>query len=384
MDADMKPKGSGWEKQVPPPREGPRIAGREGEPTSREAATARNETVRVVVTIDTEPDNVWENHASPSVTNVRELPRLQSLLAKSGAQGTYLVTSRVIQDPAAVEVLRHLVDTGGGEIGAHLHPWESPPFTESGVDITYPIFPHELSPEIFGRKLAGLTGAIAQCFSPPTSYRGGRWSIAPEHISVLEQAGFEVDTTVTPLIDWHKTMGIPVEHKGRGGMDYRLAPRHPYHPDYADVTRKGSARILEIPVTVAFTHRMPSFIRCKYGAMPTVVQRVLRRFGLLKPVWAMPAQETEEDLAQMLSVATREEVTVINIALHSSELMVGGAPWSRTEAEAEGALSRLASMLGVLASSGVCVFTTLTDAARWWKARQALMSTGTQKGPGVR
>ena len=34
MDADLKPKRSGWEKQVPPPRKGPWIVGREGESAS--------------------------------------------------------------------------------------------------------------------------------------------------------------------------------------------------------------------------------------------------------------------------------------------------------------------------------------------------------------
>jgi peptidoglycan/xylan/chitin deacetylase (PgdA/CDA1 family) len=321
----------------------------------------------VVLTIDTEPDNAWENHLNLGVANVRELIRLHDLLAKCGAKATCLATTRVIENPEAVDVLRNLLSTGGAEIGAHLHPWESPPFTETGVDVCHPCYPHELSLEIFRRKLEGLTEAIARNFKAPTCYRGGRWSIVASHLSVLEQAGFEVDTSVMPLVDWRATIGVPLDLKGCGGMDYRLAPCHPYHPDYADITREGAAGIVEVPVTVGFSRRLPGFVRSLYGRFPSPLQRVLRRSNVIKPVWALPTEETGPALEQMLSVALREQAAIINIAMHSSEMMVGGSPRSRVAAEVDGIFSRLASMLSILASSPLCQFTTLTDAARHWR-----------------
>jgi hypothetical protein len=75
----------------------------------------------------------------------------------------------------------------------------------------------------------------------------------------------------------------------------------------------------------------------------------------------------EAALEQMLSVALREQAAIINIAMHSSEMMVGGSPRSRVAAEVDGIFSRLASMLSILASSPLCQFTTLTDAARHWR-----------------
>lgn len=350
------------------PRDGPSIARREGEFASPEAAAASHGTVQVVLTIDTEPDNAWGNQLNPSVANVRELLRLHHVLAKYGAKATCLVTSRVIQDAEVTGVLRHLVDTGGAEIGAHLHPWESPPFMESGFDTRYPTFPHELPLDVFREKLRRLVEAIGGRFSSPTCYRGGRWGISPEHLAVLEQAGFEVDTTVTPLIDWRETKGVPTSLNGRGGVDFRSASVLPYHPDYSDVTREGGAKIIEVPLTVGFTRCVPPPVRRLYVVLPELAHRVLRKSTLVRAVWATPAQEDERHLLQMLAVVLREGVSVINMAIHSSELMVGGSPRSRSEEDVAGILGRLEAMLSVLASSGICRFTTLTDAARRWEA----------------
>ncbi len=268
-------------------------------------------------------------------------------------------------------MLQELVKGSVAEIGAHLHPWESPPFMESGIDRKYPTYPHELPPEVFRQKVGVLTESIAERFGAPTSYRGGRWGIAPEHLSVLERMGFEVDTTVTPMIDWRETAGIPASLNGSGGIDFRSAPRHPYHPDYSDVGCEGDAVIVEVPLTVAFTRRVPSFIRRAYGELPVFVHRVLRKSSLVRPVWATLSEETERDLRRMLAVVLKEGLPIINISIHSSELMIGGSPTSQTAGEKERVLSRLESVLGVLASDDRCVFTTLTQAARWWKTLEA-------------
>ncbi len=384
---DKNHAGTGREGGVPDP--GAPRADASSEVERQKTSTMSDERIQVVLTIDTEPNNAWTDHRNTSVTNVRELLSLQTMLAKLGAKATCLTSSGVVRNGEATEVLQELVRSGEAEIGAHLHPWESPPFMESGIDRKYQTYPHELPLEIFEQKLGRLTESIAKQFIPPTSYRGGRWGIAPEHLSVLERMGFEVDTTVTPLIDWRETVGIPESLNGSGGIDYRSAPRHSYHPDYSDVGRKGDALIVEVPLTVAFTRRVPSFIRRAYGGLPVFVRRVLGRSGLIRPVWAMPSEETEKDLKRMLAVALDEGLPIINISIHSSELMVAGSPLSRTERDVEHILSKLESVLSILASDDRCVFTTLTQAARWWKALEASRkptanSDGTRTlGPGA-
>lgn len=319
--------------------------------------------ISVVLTVDVEPDNAWENHLNPSVANVRELLGLQKLLDKYGAKATCLVTYRVVQDPQAREVLEELVNRGA-EIGAHFHPWENPPFMESGIDTKYPIFPHELPLAVFEEKFARLTEAISKRFDPPTSYRGGRWSIVPEHLPVLERLGFQVDTSVTPLIDWRDKLGLPASHNGCGGIDWRFAPQDPYYPDDCDFNRKGNSSILEIPISVAFTRRALPIIHRNYGALPTILKRILRKSECLRPVWATPAEESEKHLLQMTRAVLDNAAPVINITLHSSEIAVGGSPATQTRADVEEVFRKIELMLDLLAAHERSVFTTLTKVPR--------------------
>ncbi len=323
--------------------------------------------VPVLFTVDVEPDDAWANHQNESVRNVRELERFQELLDRYGARATLLVTYRVVQSDEMVELLRKLAFRHGAEVGAHLHPWETPPFMKSNLDARYPSFPHELPVSLFEEKLTTLTEAIAARIGPPTSYRAGRWGFSAEHIPALERLGYEVDTSVTPWIDWRVTIGIPTDDQGRGGPDFRFAPRNAYRPAYTDVTRHGNASLVEVPVTVSFTRPTPPWIQDWYGRLPLLVRRLLRKAEILRPVWAMPAEQTEERLAAMMDSLWRQSPSHINVALHSSELMENGSPSSRTRQAVDGMFRRLEAILCRAAGSRAGVFATLTAAARQWR-----------------
>ena len=334
--------------------------------------------ISVVLTIDTEPDDAWTNHRNPSVANVQELLRLQELLGKHGAKATCLATYRVIQDEAAVAVLRELVEKGGAEIGAHLHPWETPPFMESGVDVRYAAYPHELPLDIFSQKLEHLTEAITERFGRPTAYRAGRWGLSSEHLPILERLGYEIDTSVIPMVDWRGTMGIPADQNGRGGPDYRRALRSPYHPDYADACGQGASRLLEVPVTVSLTRRFPTALSDRFGQLPVLLQRALRKLRIVEAVHAIPADASHTQLMRMIKVLLAAQPPVINIALHSSELVVGGSPSSQTRAAVSAVFDKIEAMLAALRSSGVCEFMTLSDVARRHATRTASDSPPTR------
>jgi peptidoglycan/xylan/chitin deacetylase (PgdA/CDA1 family) len=336
---------------------------------------ARGEAIPFVITVDVEPDDAWSDHRNRSLANICELRRLQTLLDGFGAKATLLCTHTVVQNDDAWAVVRELADGSGAEIGSHLHPWENPPYLESGLDVKFPTFPHELPGSSFRDKMECLTQAIMKRADAPTSYRAGRWGLAAEHLPVLEELGYTVDTSVIPLINWGTTFGIPAADGGRGGPDYRFAPQEPYHPDYANPTVPGGAAITELPVTVAFTRAVPRFVRRNYGRLPVLAHRVLRKSEMLRPVWCNPAEQPADRLRRMMRVAISRPVAHINMAFHSSELMLGGSPSTRTEEAVEGVFRRIELLLTLAAESGRCRFDSLSSAARRLSRRGAAVTT---------
>lgn len=324
-----------------------------------------------VLTIDTEADNAWEDHLNASVSNVQALRELATLLRRYGAKATCLVSYRVIDDAQAVSILGELFDEGLIEVGAHLHPWENPPFLEDEQDRRYHTYPHELPLELFRKKLEVLTERITEEFGAPMSYRAGRWGLAAAHVRVLEDLGYEVDTSVTPLITWQRKPGLPLRLGGGGGCDYRRAPLEPYWMSWQDITRSGHSGLVELPVSVQFTRAMPTSIARLYGWLPEWARRPLRKGHLIKPVWAFAAEEPNDRMEQMLESYAASSLSYFNMAFHSSEIMLGTSPRSRTPERLGQTMRNIEMTLAKLASTGRCRFDTLIEAARDWK-RSAL------------
>src|ERR1043166_473154 len=86
-------------------------------------------TIRLIVSIDTEEDNWQPRRDGVTIENIRELPRLDGLFQRLGVRATYFPSYQVAGQEWAAATIRQLRD-GGAEIGAHLHPWNSPPLDE--------------------------------------------------------------------------------------------------------------------------------------------------------------------------------------------------------------------------------------------------------------
>ncbi len=318
----------------------------------------------VVITIDTEPDNVWADHHSRRVRSVQELLTLQRLLDQFGSKCTLLVTYEITQHPEAVEVLERLRVGSGTEIGAHLHPWDNPPFLGTGLDRDHHTFPHELPLDVYSSKMELLTRTLANCFGPPVSYRAGRYGLSGAHLKVLEELGYRVETSVTPLCSWKNTLGLPRSLGGRGGIDYRRAPLEPYHPSYDDVTLPGNARILEIPVSIYATAGLSGPLVRGLAFLPERLQDAIRKLTGLSLVWARPTGFDPDDLVRMLQALLQTEPAVINIMFHSSELLLGGSPSTKTVEGVRATFNCMERMLRYLAGRPEVLFCTLSEAAQ--------------------
>jgi hypothetical protein len=289
----------------------------------------------VLLGIDTEADDQWSarGRRELSVRNAQELPKLQSLCNRFGVRPSYLVTYEMATRDESAHLLRAMAAQGRCEIGAHLHPWTSPPFRPE--DVAGHSYPHQLPLSLLDRQLTELTATIKKHLGVrPTTYRAGRNGFDARSIPILERLGYTVDTSVDPLFN----------ERRKGGMAFAGAPAQPYRLDYHDVTRPGSAQLLEVPITSATLPALPKALEAVYAKLPPLRWRAaLRRLGL-RPVWLRPSYSP---LADMLALADRlaaQGAACFNIIFHSSELLPGGSPYTPDAASVERfhvALSRL-------------------------------------------
>jgi hypothetical protein len=284
--------------------------------------------------IDTEGDNQWDAAARANQTfeNIYALGRLHDLFARHEVRPTYVVTHPVATDPRAAEVLRGLLARGDCEIGAHHHAWETPPCTPD--DVRRHPYASQLPRRQFEAQLASLTSAIERAVGRrPVSYRSGRFGFAAEHVAGLERLGYLVESSVTPLFfEAHK-----------GGPEFVDAPLKPYFLAYDSAVTPGASNVLEVPVSSALNRRLPAWLQHAYARAPKpyTTRRVLRALGLLRVRWLRPSYSSLDDMRGLARDLARWQQPVLNLLFHSSEAIVGGSPYNRTQAELDAFCDRL-------------------------------------------
>ena len=83
--------------------------------------------MKFIITVDTEADNQWTRPSRETVDNIFFLFRFNELCKRFNLLPTYLITYEVACNTKAVSLLKSF-QIEGAEIGAHLHPWTTPPF----------------------------------------------------------------------------------------------------------------------------------------------------------------------------------------------------------------------------------------------------------------
>ena len=292
----------------------------------------------LLVGIDTEGDNQWDAAARANQTfeNIYALPRLHALFARHGVRPTYVITHPVATDPRSAEVLRGLLAAGDCEIGAHHHAWETPPCTAD--DVRRHPYASTLPRQQFERQLEALTTAIEQAVgSRPVSYRSGRFGFSAAHVAGLERLGYLVESSVAPLFyEAHK-----------GGPEFVEAPLSPYYLAYDSATQSGSSNVLEVPVSAALNRRLPRRLQFAYARAPRpyTTKRVLRALRLLRMRWLRPSYSSLDDMVSLARDLARWNEPVLNLLFHSSEAIVGGSPYNRSQAELDAFCDRLERFL---------------------------------------
>jgi peptidoglycan/xylan/chitin deacetylase (PgdA/CDA1 family) len=288
--------------------------------------------------IDTEGDNQWAAVARANQTfeNIYALPRLHALFSRHGVRPTYVITHPVACDPRSADVLRRLLERGDCEVGAHHHAWETPPF--SAADVARHPYASMLPRPQFEAQLESLTMSITKAVgSRPVSYRSGRFGFSADHVAALERAGYLVESSVAPLFS----------ERHKGGPEFVEAPVRPYFLAYDSAVRPGSSNVLEVPVSAGLNRSWPTALQYAYARTPRpyATKRALRALGIVRMRWLRPSYSSVEDMRALAAALARRNIPVLNLLFHSSEAIVGGSPYNRTQAELDAFCARLDAFL---------------------------------------
>jgi len=318
--------------------------------------------VILIVTIDVEEDN-WEICRSGlTVENVREINRLQVLFDRYGVKPTYLLSYQVTSCDWAVNILAKILAEGKCEIGAHLHPWNTPPLKETLSDRNSMLLnlPYELQKE----KLKTLTDQIKKAFGiRPQSFRAGRWGLGSETIDALIACGYRVDSSVTPMTSWSDY---------GDGPEYNEVRIEPYWmPSESDrMDENGRHFILEVPVSIGF-NRWPfefwqniHLLLQKNWLKYLHPVKLFRSTGLLCKIGLFPEGSSTDEMITLSKVVIKHKKRFLNLTFHSNSLLPGKGPFIKNVKELEEFYLKLEKFLEYLTSNTNLVPLTLSEVGR--------------------
>ena len=288
----------------------------------------------LIVTVDTEEEGLWSPEfraQGNTVANLRGATRFQQLCDEFSIVPTYLIDTPVVEDKHAAGILQEYHDSGRAEIGAHLHPWCTPPFIEelNGANSFMCNLPESVQEE----KLANLTAGIEARFGRrPTSFRAGRYGLDMVGARILSRLGYIVDSSVVPFNSY----------ASEAGPDFSGAPVYPYFLDGEDICRPHDAGfLLEVPVSYGFNRSSFRWAqRVLDAAMTPALRRfrvvgILDRLGVVRRIKFSPEQSGARAMKRLVDIYRKQEIPCLVMMMHSSSFCVGYSPYCSTEEELE-------------------------------------------------
>ncbi|WP_370554687.1 polysaccharide deacetylase family protein [Edwardsiella tarda] len=281
-----------------------------------------------IITIDTEGDNLWQNHDRITTENARYLPRFQQLCEKYGFKPVYLTNYEMASDPTYVAFARDVIARGCGEVGMHLHAWNSPPeIPLTDNDWANKPYLIEYPDDVMRQKVDYMTHLLEETFQTKmVSHRAGRWAMNAFYLQLLLEYGYRVDCSVTPRVDWRGAKGAP---QGDGGSDYRHYPDKAYFVDTRDLRLEGDSSLLEVPMSTRLKHS-PFF-----NQLRTSYDRLRGKRRPLSVQWVRPRGGNLPEMQRVVDYHLEQGRDYVEFMLHSSEFMPGGSPTFRNAQDIE-------------------------------------------------
>jgi hypothetical protein len=301
----------------------------------------------LAITIDTEEDNWSDYNSEPVLSNIGKLTELQSLFDKYDVKPTYLISYPVATDKNSISILRKILDRDRCEIGAHLHPWNTPPFEEEKTVKNTMLF--NLSKELQYRKLESLHQKIVENFKMvPITFRSGRWGFDQTVAENIHRLGYKVDTSVSPYLNWKNYHGPDFSNRSPMPQILRMGP-----------SGSADSSILEVPATIGFLQDNYERCNARMNAISGSALRHFRLIGILdklkiiNKVWLSPESDDAGKMIRLAESVKRNKYPILNMFFHSPSLQHGLTHFTKTKEEEKELTSRIEKFLEYTAISNI-------------------------------
>lgn len=287
-----------------------------------------------IITVDTECDNQWDTNALQETKNAYFIPRFQELCEAFDFYPVYLVDYVMANNQFLCNYLKQKRDEKKCEIGMHLHAWNTPPFcdldSKKGFGRPFLI---EYPRDIMESKIKNLKELLHIKFGDSVfSHRAGRWMIDETYIELLEEFGILIDCSITPSINWKSTRGAY-----RKGQNYSRFKPVPFYPK--------DSKLLEVPMTIEKARVY------KNESEKSFLKRIIKQlyfFFFGKKIWVRLSSQTIDETIKAIRVSEKRKRQYIEFMIHSSELMPGGSPYYKTEADIDNLYIKLNELFSFL------------------------------------
>lgn len=293
----------------------------------------------LAITIDVEEDN-WSNYgSSPVLSNIPKLLELQKLFDKYEVKPTYLISYPVATDKNSISMLRKIMEDGRCEIGAHIHPWNTPPFDEEKTVKNTMLC--NLEKELQYKKIESLHQKIYENFKiQPVVFRSGRWGFDPDVAENIHRLGYKVDSSVSPYINWEKCHGPDFSN-------------HSPLPGKIHIGKNGNpdSYVLEVPATIGFLQA--DFDFCN-ACLKTISNSALKHFRLkgildklkiVNKVWLSPESDNAENMIRLAKTIEKKNYKILNMFFHSPSLQYGLTHFTKKKEEEKELFRRIEKFL---------------------------------------
>lgn len=284
----------------------------------------KDQSPQLIVVIDTEEEFDWNkpvDRSSTSVASMQYINRVQDIFDEYGIKPCYVIDYPIASQREGYQQLVEIFKDKRCEIGAHLHPWVTPPEIEDLKPIN--TYPGNLEKSLEHEKLKNLTEVIQQKFDfQPTIYKAGRYGFGANTEVILKQLGYQIDLSYCPSFN----------HGLDGGPDYSDAHAEPFWFD-------DDKKLFEIPLSASFVgiagRASKGLFNLAQNYKKIKLPGILSRLGVVDRLVLSPEGYTHEEHVKITRFLYHKGVRTFTWSFHSPTVMPGTTPYVNNEHDVE-------------------------------------------------